>query len=83
MNHQKIKSVLKYITSAGIQIDDADRNIMQSIENKVILITGAAGNLGRVVAERALSYGARIIVTDWFGNQLENLFKMSFEFLKV
>ena len=50
---------------------------MQSIENKVILITGAAGNLGRVVAERALSYGARIIVTDWFGNQLENLFQES------
>jgi NAD(P)-dependent dehydrogenase (short-subunit alcohol dehydrogenase family) len=37
---------------------------MQGLEGKVILVTGASGNLGGVVAERAVAAGARVAVTD-------------------
>ena len=37
---------------------------MQGLEGKVILVTGASGNLGGVVAERAVVAGARVAVTD-------------------
>ena len=37
---------------------------MQGLDGKVILVTGASGNLGGTVAERALAAGARIAATD-------------------
>lgn len=37
---------------------------MGGLEGKVILVTGASGNLGGTVAERALAAGARIAATD-------------------
>jgi NAD(P)-dependent dehydrogenase (short-subunit alcohol dehydrogenase family) len=43
---------------------------MQGLEGKVILVTGASGNLGGVVAERAVAAGAQVAVTD---RAVENL----------
>jgi NAD(P)-dependent dehydrogenase (short-subunit alcohol dehydrogenase family) len=37
---------------------------MSGLKGKVILITGASGNLGGAAAERALAAGARVAVTD-------------------
>lgn len=47
---------------------------MSGLEGKVILVTGASGNLGGTVAERALASGARIAATDRTAEKLEARF---------
>lgn len=44
--------------AVGMEIE----RVMQGLENKIILVTGAAGGIGRATAERLLAAGARVIV---------------------
>ncbi len=50
---------------------------MSGIKDKVILVTGASGNLGGAVAERALAAGARVAATDRAADALKARFTES------
>jgi len=43
---------------------------MDGIRDKVIFVTGAAGNLGHAVAKRAIKAGAKVSLTDMLGETL-------------
>ena len=47
---------------------------MSRFENKVVMVTGAAGNLGHAVALEFLNEGAKLILTDHKLNRLTALF---------
>lgn len=47
---------------------------MISLDGRVIIITGAAGNLGRAVAERCRTAGARTVLVDRGGDRLGGWF---------
>lgn len=42
-------------------------------ENKVVLVTGAAGSIGKGIAEKFLSNGAKVFITDLNGETLETI----------
>lgn len=44
---------------------------MQSLENKAMIVTGAAGGIGRAIAEEAGRSGARLALVDADGERLE------------
>lgn len=47
---------------------------MSSFENKTVLITGAAGNLGRAVAQTFADQGARLVLVDLKADNLRKTF---------
>ena len=47
---------------------------MPTFENKTIMITGAAGNLGRAVAESFISRGANLVLVDLNADALEQAY---------
>jgi NAD(P)-dependent dehydrogenase (short-subunit alcohol dehydrogenase family) len=47
---------------------------MYNFENKIVMVTGAAGNLGTVVAQTFLNYSANLILIDYKKGRLEHLF---------
>ena len=47
---------------------------MPNFENKAVMITGAAGNLGRAVAETFLSCGANLVLVDLNADALEQAY---------
>ncbi|HSW52900.1 MAG TPA: SDR family NAD(P)-dependent oxidoreductase, partial [Sulfuricaulis sp.] len=44
---------------------------MSSLKDKVIIITGAVGNLGHAVAERVQSEGGRMVLVDRSSDRLQ------------
>ncbi|MBH67976.1 MAG: hypothetical protein CMM58_06460 [Rhodospirillaceae bacterium] len=48
---------------------------MRLLEDKVVLVTGAAGNLGYVVAHKVLESGAYLVATDYEGGRLKKQLK--------
>lgn len=47
---------------------------MSTVSNKVVLVTGAAGNLGRAVATALIQAGARVVLADRSGERLVSLY---------
>lgn len=47
---------------------------MSTVPNKVVLVTGAAGNLGRAVATALIQVGARVVLADRSGERLASLY---------
>lgn len=47
---------------------------MSAITNKVVLVTGAAGNLGRAVAGALIGSGARVVLADRSRDRLASLY---------
>ncbi len=47
---------------------------MSSVSNKVVLVTGAAGNLGQAVAQRLIQSGARCVLADRSRDRLASLY---------
>jgi NAD(P)-dependent dehydrogenase (short-subunit alcohol dehydrogenase family) len=47
---------------------------MSTLSNRVVLVTGAAGNLGRAVAQAARAAGARVVLADRSGERLARLY---------
>ena len=46
---------------------------MKKFKNKVILITGAAGDIGKVLVQNFLDEGGKVIATDTNNKQLDGL----------
>lgn len=58
---------------------------MERLENKVVMITGAAQGMGKIHAEKALEQGAKVIITDIneeSGHQTESELKGEVMFIK-
>ncbi|MEB7805902.1 MULTISPECIES: glucose 1-dehydrogenase [Mammaliicoccus] len=58
---------------------------MERLENKVVIITGAAQGMGKIHAEKALEQGAKVIITDIneeSGHQTESELKGEVMFIK-
>jgi len=47
---------------------------MYNFENKIVMVTGAAGNLGTVVAQTFLNYSANLILIDHKKDRLDHCF---------
>ncbi|MDT3995736.1 glucose 1-dehydrogenase [Mammaliicoccus fleurettii] len=58
---------------------------MERLENKVVMITGAAQGMGKIHAEKALEQGAKVVITDineQSGHQTESELKGEVMFIK-
>ncbi len=58
---------------------------MERLENKVVMITGAAQGMGKIHAEKALEQGAKVVITDIneeSGHQTESELKGEVMFIK-
>ena len=47
---------------------------MYNLDDRVVIVTGAAGNLGQAVARTFLAAGAKLVLTDRAPNRLPTLF---------
>ncbi|MEX2163442.1 MAG: SDR family NAD(P)-dependent oxidoreductase [Sulfuricaulis sp.] len=48
---------------------------MSSLKDRVVIITGAVGNLGRAVAERVQAQGGRMVLVDRSGDRLAETYR--------